>query len=161
MSAAAPLKAFRPALPALALRFVVFLALLGGSILYAAAKQPADLVVHTASGPHRFTLEWATTPREREHGLMGRKSMPADHGMIFDFGTEQSVIFWMKDTPLSLDMVFIAADGTVRNVAHRAVPFALDMIPSGAPVRYVLEVNGGTAERLGIVPGTTVEIGKP
>jgi uncharacterized protein len=122
------------------------------------AKVAGSLTVHTASGAHRFSIEWATTPSEREHGLMGRKKMPADHGMLFDFGTDQPVIFWMKDTPLSLDMVFIASDGTVQSVAERTEPFSLKMIPSRAPVRYVLEVNGGISERLGIVKGSKVDI---
>lgn len=134
----------------------LILGLIGSAAL---AREPADLVIRTKSGAYSFTLEWATTPAEREHGLMGRKSMPADHGMIFDFGRDQPVIFWMKDTPLPLDMIFIAGDGTVRNIARDTTPFSLDMIPSGYPVRYVLEVHGGTAERLGIAPGAKVEIG--
>ncbi|MCX5514867.1 DUF192 domain-containing protein [Kaistia algarum] len=140
--------------------FALFLALAGmGALLApAGAKAPDSLIIRTTSGDHRFTLEWATTEAEREHGLMGRKQLAVDHGMIFDFGDDQDVAFWMKNTPLSLDMVFIAADGTVKRVEKRAKPYSLSIIPSGAPVRYVLEVVGGTASRLGIAAGDKVVI---
>jgi len=118
-----------------------------------AAEQANEITIETSGGLHRFSVEWATTQAERERGLMFRKSMAADHGMMFDFGDEEPVAFWMKNTPLSLDMLFIAADGTIRRIEKRATPFSEDHIPSGAPVRYVLELNGGTADRLGIAVG--------
>jgi len=111
------------------------------------------IVVETRSGPHRFTIEWASTSAERERGLMERQSLPVDHGMMFDFGVENPVTFWMKNTPLSLDMIFIGADGVVRRIEPATEPYSLKMIPSGAPVRYVLEVEAGTAKRVGIVAG--------
>ncbi|SHH04788.1 hypothetical protein SAMN02745157_0233 [Kaistia soli DSM 19436] len=112
----------------------------------------------TVSGRHPISVEWAVTPSERAKGLMFRKSMPTDTGMLFDFGTEQSVDFWMKNTPLSLDMVFIGADGTVRRIAKRATPFSESIIPGGASVRYVLEINGGKADALKLAPGDKVLI---
>lgn len=87
---------------------------------------------------------------------MFRRGMPADHGMLFDFATEQPVAFWMKNTPLPLDMIFIDAQGTVAGIAADTVPFSEAPIPSPVPVRAVLEVNAGTAARLGIAVGDRV-----
>ena len=120
------------------------------------ALSPGELVVETVAGRHRFTVELADTPGERSRGLMFRESMPADHGMLFDFQTEQPVAFWMKNTPLPLDMVFIDGSGTVVQVAADTTPYSEAAIPSRQPVRAVLELNAGTAERLGIGPGAKV-----
>jgi uncharacterized protein len=120
------------------------------------ALSPGELVVETVAGRHRFTVELADTPGERSRGLMFRESMPADHGMLFDFQTEQPVAFWMRNTPLPLDMVFIDAGGTVVQVAADTTPYSEASIPSRRPVRAVLEVNAGTAERLGIGQGAKV-----
>jgi uncharacterized protein len=120
------------------------------------ALAPGELVVETVAGRHRFTVELADTPGERSRGLMFRESMPADHGMLFDFETEQPVAFWMKNTPLPLDMVFIDAGGTVVQVAADTTPHSEASIPSKRPVRAVLELNAGTAARLGIGPGAKV-----
>lgn len=116
------------------------------------------LVVTTPAGKHAFTIEWAVTPDERERGLMYRKSMPKDHGMLFDFQTEQSVAFWMRNTYLPLDMLFIDGAGTVKRIEHKATPLSDRFIPSGAPVRYVFEINGGMADTLGISEGDKVTI---
>ena len=87
---------------------------------------------------------------------MFRESMPADHGMLFDFKTDQPVAFWMKNTPLPLDMLFIDGKGTVVRIAADTVPFSEAPVSSGQPIRAVLEVNAGTAARLGIAPGAKV-----
>jgi uncharacterized membrane protein (UPF0127 family) len=87
---------------------------------------------------------------------MFRRSLDADAGMLFDYGTTQSVSFWMKNTLIPLDMVFIYANGRVAGVHQRAVPHSEQPIPSPAPVRAVLELNGGTAARLDIKPGDLV-----
>lgn len=87
---------------------------------------------------------------------MFRQSMPADHGMIFDFETDQAVFFWMKNTPLPLDMVFITSDGTIYRIEQNAEPYSERNIPSGGAVRYVLEINGGAAKRVGARPGDKV-----
>jgi len=134
----------------LAVLFVVLMMVAGQAGTAYAAD---EITVETRTGPHRFTIEWASTSAERERGLMGRESLPVDHGMMFDFGVENPVTFWMKNTPLSLDMIFIGADGVVRRVEHATEPFSLKMIPSGAPVRYVLEVEAGTAKRVGVTAG--------
>lgn len=124
--------------------------------LPALAFTPGEITVEAASGRHRFTIELAATPAERAQGLMFRESMPADHGMLFDFQTEQRVAFWMKNTPLPLDMLFIKADGTITQIAADTTPHSEVAIPSKVPVRAVLELNAGTAERLGIGVGAKV-----
>src|SRR5690606_26454592 len=85
---------------------------------------PDEIVAHTSTGKHRFTVEWAVTPDERARGLMFRETMAGDHGMVFDFGSEQPLSFWMKNTPLSLDMVFIHEDGTVYRIAAGTEPYS-------------------------------------
>jgi uncharacterized membrane protein (UPF0127 family) len=129
---------------------VLGLALATGSV---SAAGTSDIAVTTKTGEHKLNVEWASTPTERERGLMGRESMPDGHGMLFDFGGEQPVYFWMKNTPLSLDMIFIKADGTASRIEKRTTPFSEDLIPGGAPVRYVLELVGGGADRIGLEPG--------
>src|SRR5258708_16674766 len=104
-----------------------------------------------------FVIEMADTEPRREHGLMFRKQMGAYECMLFDFFREQQVAFWMKNTLIPLDMVFIAGDGTVKHVHANAVPLSTDPIPSEFPVRAVLEINGGSAKLLGIKPGDKVK----
>lgn len=120
-----------------------------------AAAPAADATVElvTAGGRHPFTVEIADTIEARSRGLMFRDSMAPDHGMLFDFGFDQDVAFWMKNTILSLDMVFVRGDGTVVSIAPATTPFSLEPVPSGAPVRFVLEVVAGTAARIGLKPG--------
>ncbi|MGN6551215.1 MAG: DUF192 domain-containing protein [Pararhizobium sp.] len=114
------------------------------------------LTIETGSGTHAFEVEEAVTRAEREYGLMNRKSMPPDQGMIFRFDSEQPVDMWMKDTLIPLDMVFIRGDGTVAGIRADAVPLSEEIIPSPGPVRFVLELNGGTAARIGAKPGDRV-----
>jgi uncharacterized membrane protein (UPF0127 family) len=109
-------------------------------------------------GRHVFTVEWAVTEAERSQGLMFRQQMAEDHGMIFDFGSQQPLTFWMKNTPLSLDMIFIHEDGTIYRIEQRTTPFSENTVPSGASVRYVLEVLGGTSRKLGIQAGDRVRL---
>ena len=120
------------------------------------ALDPGQLVIDTPDGRHRFTIELADTPGERARGLMYRRSMQPDHGMLFDFQTEQPVAFWMKNTPLPLDMLFIDRNGIVVQIAADTVPFSETPVPSEIPVQAVLELNAGTAKRLGIEPGARV-----
>ncbi|WP_244625078.1 DUF192 domain-containing protein [Rhizobium daejeonense] len=107
---------------------------------------------------HEFQVELALNPEQRERGLMYREKLGDDEGMIFDFGLERDVMMWMKNTPLSLDMLFIDGAGRVRRVASRAVPYSESIISSGGPVRFVLEIRGGRAAELGIAPGALVTI---
>ena len=123
----------------------------------AAAQAPvSQLAIVAANGRHEFKVEVVSTPDKMAQGLMYRKSLPEDAGMLFDYGRPQPASFWMKNTLIPLDMIFIGADGRIINIHERAVPLSLDPIPSAGPVRGVLEVNGGTAARLGIKPGDRV-----
>ena len=116
----------------------------------------ADLTIESASGRHKFHVELATTPAQLEQGLMFRRSLAPDAGMLFDFQHPSPASMWMKNTFIPLDMVFIDNSGRIINIAERAVPQSLDMIAAAAPARAVLELNGGTAARLGIRPGDRV-----
>lgn len=144
---------------------VVFgMVLLAGVVFNApvlAQPQPtlpqSDLVIQTAKGAQRFRVELADTDASRSRGMMFRTSMAPDAGMLFDFKQEQMASFWMRNTLLPLDMLFIKADGTILNIHQRAIPHDESGINSTGPVRAVLEVNGGTVARLGIKPGDRVE----
>ena len=120
----------------------------------AAGQDTIEIV--TSSGVHAFSVELATNEAERALGLMFRKSLPEGHGMLFDFKTDQPVQFWMHNTYISLDMVFIRGDGRVLRVAENAKPMSDDLIPSGGAVRAVLEVIAGTARKFHIAPGDRV-----
>ena len=121
------------------------------------AKPTTPLAIVTVDGKtHPFKVEVVAEPEERAVGLMFRRSLAADGGMLFDFGRTEPVAMWMKNTLIPLDMLFIANDGSVVNIAQRTVPGSLATIPSAKPVRFVLEVAGGTAARLGIKPGDKV-----
>lgn len=117
-----------------------------------------DLVIVTRDGARqRFRVEVARTPEQQTVGLMFRTSVPADGGMLFDWGRPRESSMWMRNTVSSLDMVFITAEGRVRRIAERTVPYSLAPINSGGPVRATLELAAGTAERLGIRVGDRVE----
>jgi uncharacterized protein len=120
----------------------------------AAGQDTIDIVTQT--GVHAFSVELATTPAEHERGLMFRKELPEGRGMLFDFQTPQEVQFWMRNTYIPLDMIFIAADGHIVHTAENAKPMSDDLIPSVHPVRAVLEVIAGTVRKLGIAPGDRV-----
>ncbi len=131
----------------------------------AAAQEPgaaspslptATLWIETDRGRHAFAVELAQTPDARQIGLQGRRFLAADAGMLFDFGSPQPVSMWMKNTFLSLDMLFIDSEGTVVKVAEATPPLSLALIRSDRPVRAVLEVIAGTCARLGIGPGSRV-----
>ena len=116
----------------------------------------AALTILTASGSHKFTIELATTPEQMAQGLMFRRSLAPDAGMLFDYQTPSMATMWMKNTLIPLDMLFVDAGGQIVNIHERAVPGSLETIPAAAPVRAVIELNGGTAARLGIRPGDRV-----
>ena len=124
------------------------------------AAQPtlptAPLVIDTPKGPARFTVEMAVTFNQQETGLMFRKTLAPNAGMLFDFGTEQETAFWMKNTLIPLDMLFIKANGTIARIAANAKPLSEETIPSYEPVRAVLEIPGGRAAQLGLKAGETV-----
>ncbi|MFO0291824.1 MAG: DUF192 domain-containing protein [Rhodospirillales bacterium] len=117
----------------------------------------SELTIHGQDGRvHRFQVEVADTDERRAWGLMHRDAMPPDHGMIFDFKRDQPVAMWMRNTRIPLDMLFIDREGRVVKIHARAVPFDETSIHSDVPVRGVLELNGGTAARLGLKPGDVV-----
>ncbi|MGE3830961.1 MAG: DUF192 domain-containing protein [Parvibaculaceae bacterium] len=111
----------------------------------------------TSQGSTAFQAEIADTPETRALGLMYRTEMADDHGMLFDFGRTRPVSMWMKNTPLSLDMIFADETGKVLYVAANTVPFSEDIISAPVPVRSVLEVKAGTAGRIGVRPGDRIE----
>ncbi len=117
----------------------------------------SSLVIVTAAREIKFDVELALNEAERSQGLMFRKKLEPYEGMLFDFFQEAPVSFWMKNTLIPLDMVFIAGDGTIRHVHSNATPLSTDTIPSEFPVRAVLEINGGSARLLGIKPGDKVK----
>ena len=116
------------------------------------------LVIVTKDGTrHDFNVEMALTPEQQQVGLMFRQTVPADGGMLFDWGKPIDSSMWMRNTVSSLDMVFINADGTIRRVVENTVPESLAVIESRGPVRATLELAAGTAKRLGIHAGDRVE----
>jgi uncharacterized membrane protein (UPF0127 family) len=121
-----------------------------------AALPVTTLVIDTEKGPHAIRAEVAADQASQERGLMFRRQLGPDEGMVFDFHKPQWEVFWMKNTILSLDMIFIRQDGTISSVAPQAVPYSETAIPSAEPVRAVLEINGGRAAVLGIGPGQKV-----
>jgi hypothetical protein len=122
---------------------------------YAAGEAALEIV--TKTGVRAFTVELATNDAERERGLMYRKELPEGRGMLFDFQHDRPVAFWMRNTYIPLDMIFIRGDGRILSIAENTQPLSDGLIPSGGSVRAVLEVIGGTARKLGIAPGDRVE----
>lgn len=145
-------------------RRAVLLAMSGALWAPRAFAQPASnitfersqLVIVSGGKRHSFTVEIADTDERRALGLMYRTSLAADAGMLFDFKRDEDVAMWMRNTRIPLDMLFVDRTGRIVNIAERAVPFSEATISSAAPVRAVLEVNGGTAARLGLKPGDRV-----
>lgn len=131
---------------------VTLAALLGAN----AALPVTNLSIDTAKGHPAFKVEVAGDHASQEQGLMFRKTMPANVGMLFDFHEPVLTSFWMKNTILPLDIIFIRPDGTVSSVAADAVPYSEASIPASEPVRAVLELNAGRAKALGIEPGDRV-----
>ncbi|GHE94569.1 hypothetical protein GCM10016455_13780 [Aliiroseovarius zhejiangensis] len=142
-------------------RFLTFGASVMGALLLCAPVQaqtcdPGHVDLRGDWGQARFSVEVADDPGERALGLMNRDSLPVSHGMLFLFETPQSVSFWMKNTLIPLDMLFLQADGTVARVHSNAIPHDLTPIPGGPDIQAVLEINGGLAQRFGIGEGTVL-----
>ena len=119
-------------------------------------QQLEPLTIVTASGEHRFQIEVARTDEQRARGLMFRRFMPEDRGMLFDFKNEQPIMMWMRNTYIPLDMIFIARDGRVINVAENTEPLSERTIASAAPAFAVLEVNAGVARKIGLKAGDRI-----
>jgi uncharacterized protein len=141
----------------------VFLSLLGLAVTALPAYsqglvtfEKTKLVIKSSQKLHSFVIEMAISNQQQAQGLMYRRSMPADAGMLFDYGSLQPIRMWMKNTYIPLDMIFIGQDGKIINIAERAIPHSQSVIASKGRARAVLEVNGGTASRLGLNPGDQV-----
>jgi uncharacterized membrane protein (UPF0127 family) len=134
--------------------FVVlgFMALAG----QARAADQHVLEIASKTGVHTFAVEMAVNDAERQKGLMYRKELPEGQGMLFDFQHEQETSFWMENTYISLDIIFIRADGRILRIAENTEPLSQKLIPSGGPIRGVLEVIAGTTRKLGIAVGDKV-----
>jgi uncharacterized protein len=132
----------------------VLVALCTAPAVRAASVQPLEIV--TKSGVQVFSVEMATTEEEKQIGLMHRKELPDGKGMLFDFSPEQQISMWMKNTYISLDMIFIRADGRILRIAENTEPLSTKIISSGGLAKGVLEVIAGTAQKYGIQPGDRV-----
>lgn len=123
-----------------------------------AGLEQVPLTITTAAGKtHRFVVEVAATPEEQAQGLMNRQSLAPDRGMIFPYQPPQPVAFWMKNTLIPLDMIFIAPGGRILRIEANTVPLSLEPVGSGEAVEAVLELAGGRSAELGIAAGDKVE----
>ena len=136
--------------------FVAVAAAAGSAAAPLQSFETSSLTIVSAHGRHRFTVQLAQTPAQMQQGLMFRPSLAADAGMLFDFKEPTVATMWMHNTLIPLDMLFVDANGTIVNIRARAVPKSDAIISAEAPVRAVLELNGGTAARLGIARGDRV-----
>ena len=126
------------------------------SLPLAACSDESRLTIHSATGDHTFNIEIVDTPESRAQGLMYRQELAPDAGMLFDFFEDRDVSFWMRNTFIPLDMIFITGEGVVRTVHVNARPHDPTGIPSDGPVQFVLEIPGGRSVELGIEAGDTV-----
>lgn len=138
-------------------RLLAVLVLFVAAVSSAGAGAPLEkLVFETAEGPRAFQVEIADTAEKRQTGLMYRRSLADDHGMLFDFGKPQDISMWMQNTYVSLDMVFVGADGRVTRIAEKTEPLSTRIVSSNGPARYVVELVAGAAKRAGLKPGDRV-----
>ncbi|MDQ3246588.1 MAG: DUF192 domain-containing protein [Pseudomonadota bacterium] len=122
-----------------------------------AGLEKVPLSVRSGERTHRFTVEVARAPQEQANGLMHRQSLAPDRGMIFPYDPPQPASFWMKNTLIPLDIIFVREDGTIANIAENTVPLSLEMVLAIEPVSLVLEIPGGRSAELGIKAGDKVE----
>lgn len=123
-----------------------------------ADSRAGDVVVHTDNGSHTFSVEIMRNQQERSKGLMFREYLAPDAGMLFDFGDPRPVSMWMKNTYISLDMIFISEKGIVHKIAENTTPHSTEIISSNSQVKYVLEINGGMSAKRGIKVGNRVTL---
>lgn len=121
-----------------------------------AGLEQAALSIRTADGRRDFIVEVAASTAEQAQGLMFRKQLAPDKGMIFPFPEDRVASFWMKNTVIPLDIIFIRRDGTIESIAANTTPYSLEPVSSNEPVATVLEIAGGRAAELSIAPGDTV-----
>lgn len=148
-------------MPGMFTRFIRSLALILAAVLAlagaAAAQELEKLSIVTDKGRHGFNVEVMRTTEQRAQGLMNRRFLPQDRGMLFDFARMGRVDMWMENTYIPLDMIFIRQDGTIARIEQNTEPFSRRIISSGEPVLGVLEVNAGVTAKLGIEAGDKVE----
>ncbi|HMB11166.1 DUF192 domain-containing protein [Saliniramus sp.] len=130
---------------------------LPGSHQAAWAQDTDSLTIVSGADRHEFSIELVDTPESRARGLMYRRSMPEDHGMLFDFGRVDMVSMWMRNTYIPLDMLFVRADGSIARIARDTEPLSERSISSGEPVLAVFEINAGISDRLGITAGDRID----
>ena len=135
---------------------LAFVALVAPAGAPAMGEGLQSLEIVTSTGRHAFQVEIANDDTSRERGLMDRRYMAAGQGMLFEFDHDAPVAFWMKNTYIPLDMIFIAPSGVVTHIAANAEPLSERIIPSGGPCVAVLELNGGTAASIGLKVGDKV-----
>ncbi len=138
------------------LGFVASMPLVGIAQDAGQTLEKSELFIASHDRKFAFQVELAKSPEERRIGLMHRRHMAPDHGMLFDFGETAPVAMWMRNTYIPLDMLFIRADGVVANIAHDAVPHSEVILASAGPVRAVLELPAGTTRLLGIEAGARI-----
>jgi len=126
-----------------------------------AGLEQVPLTVQSDGRTHRFTVEVARTVEAQATGLMNRSSLAPDRGMVFPFDAPRQASFWMKNTLIPLDIIFVRADGSIANVEANTVPLSLQPVYSEGPVAAVLEIAGGRAAELGIKPGDKVKWSNP
>jgi uncharacterized membrane protein (UPF0127 family) len=122
-----------------------------------AVADDSKVVLTTDTGTYEFTVELVDTPETRARGLMFREELADDAGMLFDFHDEQTVSFWMMNTLIPLDMIFVGADGEIKNIHVNARPQDPTGIPSGEPVQFVLEIPGGRSVEIGLEVGDMMD----
>ena len=122
-----------------------------------AGLEQVPLTISSGAKVHRFTVEVARTPEEQQRGLMYRESLAPDRGMIFPYDPPRPVAFWMSNTLIPLDMIFVRADGTIANIAVNTTPLSLEPVPSAGAVVAVLEIAGGRSSELNIKAGDRVD----
>lgn len=122
-----------------------------------AGLEQVPLTVTSSTGKHRFIVEVAKTAEQQAMGLMFRNALPPDRGMIFPFDPPRGASFWMRNTLVPLDMIFVRADGSIANIAANTVPYSEEPMTSEGPVAAVLEIAGGRSAELGIKPGDKVK----
>lgn len=132
------------------------LMMISGSSAWAEACREDVVQLRSDGSELRFQVELADTPQERSRGLMFRESLPPRAGMLFVYEQPQRAAFWMKNTLIPLDMIFVDVTGTVTHVHHQAIPGDLTAIEGGTGVFSVLEINGGLARKYGIAPGSVL-----
>ena len=122
-----------------------------------AGLEQVPLTITSGGGLHRFTVEVASTSEQQAMGLMYRNKLSPDRGMVFPFDPPRDASFWMRNTLIPLDMIFIRADGSIANIEANTVPYSEEPVTSDGPVMAVLEIAGGRSAELGIKPGDKVE----